>query len=192
MTDKKQKNTERDGTPMLSALPDWGTATTRDRLAIPEHPGLTEAIGRVTIAHTHLELILRYTVKTLAGLSVKDALDATQGERISDIRRRIRRLFAETKPTDSELIRLDALLGAARRLSEKRNTVLHSAWSETPAHQAVMKGEDYRWNPAPSNQEVNALTDEILVLVKKINDARLRGFLYEATKRRKRRTSGGN
>jgi hypothetical protein len=79
-----------------------------DRLAIPNHPGLTEAIGRLAIAHTHLELILRYTVKTLAGLSVKDALDATNGERTSDVRRRIRRLFVEKRRPPSDVAKLDA------------------------------------------------------------------------------------
>ena len=135
MSDKKQKNTDNlNGTPMLSPLPDRRmTTASRDRLAIPQSPGLTEAIGRFAIAHTHLELVLRYTVKTLARLPVKEALDATNGERISDLRNRVKRLFVETKPAPSELTRLDALLGAARRLSEKRNTILHSVWSETLA-----------------------------------------------------------
>ncbi len=64
-----------------------------DQLAIPNHPELLEALGHLAVAHTHLELILRYTVKTLAGLSVKEALDATHRARTSDVRSRIRKLF---------------------------------------------------------------------------------------------------
>ena len=91
-----------------------------DQLTIPKHPGLLEALGRLAVAHTHLELILRYTVKTLAGLSVKEALDATNRARISDVRRRIRKLFEQKKPLELEKAKLEALLGAATRLSEER------------------------------------------------------------------------
>jgi len=186
MGDQKQKKTVKAESPTLSALPEWNTSPTSDsinRLAIPSHPGLTEAIGRLAIAHTHLELTLRYTVKTLAGLSVKDALDATHGERIFDLRKRIRRLFVETKPAASELVKLDALLGAAQRLSENRNRIFHSAWSQTDAGNAVLKREDHHWTPAPSAKEVNGITVQILALVGMINDARLHGFLHDATKK---------
>jgi hypothetical protein len=187
MADQKQKKNVKAQSPILSAFPEWNPSSTSDsidQLAIPSHPGLTEAIGRLAIAHTHLELTLRYTVKTLAGLSVKDALDATQGERISDLRKRIRRLFVEKKPAASELVKLDALLGAAQRLSENRNGIFHSAWSQTDAGNAVLKREDHHWAAAPSASEVNAITVQILALVGTINDARLHGFLHEATKNR--------
>jgi len=84
-----------------------------DKLGIPRHVGLVAALGRLAIAHTHLELILRYTVKTIAGFSVKEALDATYGEPISDVRKRVRRMFMEKTPPASEVSKLDALLGAA-------------------------------------------------------------------------------
>ena len=86
-----------------------------DILAMPQHPGLIEALGRLAIAHTHLELILRYTVKTVGGLSITEALDATRGERISDVRGRVRKLFLQIKPLPSEVAKLDALPGAAQR-----------------------------------------------------------------------------
>ena len=152
---------------------------TMQKLAIPQHPGLVEALGNLAIAHTHLELILRYAVKTVAGLSIEEALDATNRESISDVRKRLRSLFLEKKPTPSEVSKLDSLLGATRRLSEKRNGFLHSAWSETEAGEAVLKGEDYRWGAAPTKEQVDNVTTEILELVGKINDARLGGFIHE-------------
>jgi hypothetical protein len=66
-----------------------------EKLTIPRHPELIEALGRLAVAHTHLELIFRYTVKTLAPLTVKEALDATNGEKISEVRKRVRKLFIE-------------------------------------------------------------------------------------------------
>jgi hypothetical protein len=109
-------------------------------LAIPQHPGLLEALGRLAIAHTHLELILRYCVKTIAKQSIEEALDATEGDRISDLRNKIKQLFKERRSTALEKNSLDALLGHAKRLSEKRHSYLHRAWSETDAGQAVVKG----------------------------------------------------
>ena len=56
------------------------------KLAIPSHPGLVEALGRLAIAHTHVELLLRDTVKTLSALTIAQALDATSQDRASDLR----------------------------------------------------------------------------------------------------------
>lgn len=150
-----------------------------DKLSIPRHTDLVEAVGRLAIAHTHLELILRYTVKTIAGLSVKEALDATFEEHISDVRKRVRKLFMEKKPQASNVSKLDALLGEAQRLSEKRNEFLHSAWSETEAGKTILKGEDYKWKEAPNKLQVDKVTAEILKLVEKINTARLNGFIND-------------
>ena len=48
------------------------------RLTVPNRPQLLEAFGRLAVAHTHLERILRYTVKTLSGLSGPKSLDPTK------------------------------------------------------------------------------------------------------------------
>ncbi len=146
-------------------------------LAIPNHPDLLEALGRMAIAYTQLELVWRYTVKTLSGLSIKEALDATSKERTSDTRQRVRRLFLEKKPTGSETTRLDALIGAASRLTDKRNGYLHSAWSVSTAKEPIMKSEDHSWGPAPTRDEVEKVTSELLALGKEINQARLHGFI---------------
>lgn len=64
-----------------------------NKLSIPKKNA--EALGHLAMAHTHLELILRYTVKTIAGLTVQEALDATNEERTSDVRKRIRSTAAQ-------------------------------------------------------------------------------------------------
>src|SRR5262249_55676283 len=94
-----------------------------------------------TACHHPARRILRYTVKTLAGLSVKEALDATHRARTSDVRSRVRKLFEQKKTLESEKAKLEALIGATARLSEERNKILHSAWSETEAGVTVRKRE---------------------------------------------------
>lgn len=157
--------------------------STMQKLAIPQHQGLLEALGRLAIAHTHLELILRYCVKTIAEQSIQEALDATEGERISDLRLKIKQLFKDRKPTSSEKNSLDALLGQAKRLSERRHSYLHRAWSETHAGHAVVKGEDHLWGPAPSSSEVEGVASEILTLGETLNHERLHGFIRDVVQR---------
>lgn len=153
--------------------------------AIPRQPGLLEALGRLAIAHTHLELILRYTVKTLSQMSVTEALDATSRDRISEVRSRIKRLFREMKPFPSEEAKLDALLGASSRLSQSRNDYLHSAWSETESGEALLKQENHQLGPAPSIAQIEQITSEILELTKNINQSRLHGFIHDVVERHK-------
>lgn len=156
-------------------------------LESPSDPRLVEALGTLVIAHTHLELILRYTVKTLACLTVSEALDATSEDRISDLRNRIQRLFKERKPTEREKAQLDALLHRAKQYSDNRNTYIHSTWSTTDSGQALMKGADHRWGPAPTPAEVAALTDKIRSLRKELDQARRDGFIAQVVQRHKDR-----
>lgn len=158
---------------------------TMDTLSIPRQDGLTEALGRLAIAHTHLELVLRYSIKTLSGITIQEALDAAAEERIHDLRKRLRKFFLEKKPTPTEESQIDALLGAAQRLSEKRSEFHHSAWSETQIGQAVLKGEDNKWQEAPKSANVDKVTHELLELVEKINNARLHGFVFTVVERHK-------
>jgi len=153
------------------------------QLTVPNRPELLGALGRLAIAHTHLELILKYCVKTIAKQSVEEALDATEGNRISDLPIKIKQLFKERKPTALEKNSLDALLGCARRLSKKRNSYLHRAWSETPEGLTVMKGEHYQWGPAPSDAEIEGVTSEIVALGERLNHERRHGFIQEVMQR---------
>ncbi len=59
---------------------------------VPEDPALRAAFGEVALRHEHLSHILRMTIKTLAGLEVNDALDATAFDGASLLRDRIRKL----------------------------------------------------------------------------------------------------
>jgi hypothetical protein len=152
-------------------------------LTVPNRSELHKVLGRLAIAHTHLELILRYCVKTIAKQSVEEALDATEGDRISDLRIKIKQLFKERGATALERNSLGALLGRAKLLSEKRHAYLHRTWSETPEGQAVVKGEDYQWEPAPSDAELERVASEILALGEKLNHERRHGFIQEVVQR---------
>ncbi len=152
-------------------------------LSMPSDQELVMALSKLAIAHTQLELVLRYTVKTLSGLSIADALDATSQDRMPALRERIKQLFKEHKATPTEKVRLDALLQRAKRLTDKRNNFLHSVWSSTPEGRALMKGADHAWGPAPTAEDVQTVTSDLLALYQELNDARLHGFIAQVANR---------
>ena len=152
-------------------------------LNVPNRPKLLEALGRLAIAHTHLERILRYTVKSLSGLSGTKSLDPTRRKPISDLRKRIKKRFKKHKPSAAETYRLDELLEKAKILSGRRNSYMYRAWSETEAGQTILHGEDLQLGAVPSEAVIERVASEILALGKKINDARLHGFIHDVVQR---------
>jgi len=158
-------------------------ALSMHRLTVPNRPQLLEALGRLAIAHTHLERILRYTVKTLSGLSGPESLNPTRRKPISDLRKRIKKRFKKHNPSAAETYRLDELLEKAKLLSGKRNSYMHRAWSKTEAGQAILLGEDLQLGAAPSEAVIERVASEILALGKQINDARLHGFIHDVVQR---------
>ena len=51
------------------------------QLTIPNKPELVEALGRLAMGHAHLEVVLKYTFKTLSRLSIREALDQMKKNR---------------------------------------------------------------------------------------------------------------
>jgi hypothetical protein len=147
------------------------------QLTIPNKPELVEALGRLAMGHAHLEVVLKYTFKTLSRLSIREALDQMKKKRTAFVRKRIRRLFLEKNPEPEDIAQLEELLNEAKKLSGKRNDLLHSAWSESPAGQPIIKSEDHTWGLAPSKEEVDRITSEIVNLGNQINHERLHGFI---------------
>jgi hypothetical protein len=149
------------------------------RLTVPNRPQLLEALGHLAIAHTHLERILRYTVNTVSGTSGTKSLDPTRSKPISELRKKVKKRFKKHAPSAAETYRLDELLEKARLLSEKRNSYLHRAWSETQVGQALLIGEGLQVEAAPSEAAVERVASEMLALGKKIDYARRYGFIHE-------------
>jgi len=152
-------------------------------LNVTNRPKLLEALGRLAIAYTHLEWILRYTVKSLSGFSGTKSLDPTRRKPISDLRKRIKKRFKKHNPSAAETYRRGELLEKARLLSGKRNFYMYRAWSETEAGQAVLHGEDLHLGAVPSEAVIERVASEILALGKKINDACLHGFIHDVVQR---------
>lgn len=148
-------------------------------LVLPDDVELLKAAGRVAFAHGQLELALQMTVKTLAGISVREALDATDTMKAYELREKIKKLFRQKTKNEVSKSKLDALLNKAKRLSERRNKFIHRPWAKNAQGEWVVKDEEHEWGPPPSVEELNLLASDISQAMNEFNDARLRGFVKE-------------
>jgi len=119
------------------------------------------------------------TYKTLSNLAVKEALDATAGMKNWQLRDETKKLFNQHTRDRVLRARLQAILGECRRLSERRNDLIHNAWAIAGDGSAVVKSPDHQWMPAPTSEDLNQLALEITELTERLNRERLHGFIQD-------------
>ena len=136
----------------------------------------------MAVAHGHLELVQKFLVRSLAGVSMIDALNSTEFERISDVQKTVKKLARSRQFPEHIMVRLRSLLNKATSLSRKRNEFVHRAVQMNRQGQLVQKRDDHTWGPAPTLEDLDELSQEILQLSKEINQQRLRGFIRDACK----------
>lgn len=147
---------------------------------VPADKDLLAAIGEVALRHEHLNHILRMTIKTLARLDVKEALDATAYDSSSQLRERIKKLARQRLGEGEPLLKLQALLERCKRGTEKRNDLIHSVWGKELDGEPARKGSGDEWGPLPTVSELHDLAERLSQLTSQLNEARLEGFLHEA------------
>lgn len=147
---------------------------------IPEDRELLAALGIITLRHSHLDHILRMTVKTLSEVSIEQAKDATAFEGSGVLRHRIRKLAKRRLGEGAALIQLQALLECCRRATEKRNILIHNIWAQELDGEPKVQTQNHKWEPLPTIDELNALSTELSSLASELNNARLDGFLSQA------------
>ena len=148
-------------------------------LELPKDHELLIAAGRVALRHGQLEYMLRLVVKTLAGLTINEAMDATREHKNWEVRDEIKKLISQKTKDRSLILKARALLGESGRLSDRRNELLHKPWAIGEDGTVVVKSADHAWVHGTSTKDLNGLADQILELVVKLNHARLHGFIHE-------------
>lgn len=147
---------------------------------IPEDSNLLAAYGELSLRHEHLTHILRMTIKTLARLEVSEALDATAYDGASRLRERIKTLARQRLGEGEALLKLQAILEQCKRVTEKRNELIHSVWGKELDGEPFRRGIDHVLQPLPTVEELKKVGAEILRLTESLNKARLEGFLAES------------
>jgi hypothetical protein len=147
---------------------------------MPEDPAWQQAYGRVAIVHAQLDHILRMFIKSLAGVTVEEALAATEREGSAVLRDRIRKLAKSRLGEGQNLIKVQALVERCRQATERRNEWTHNIIGRDMdgTEEAMFKGGQ-KWGPLPAVSEMDALVEAMYQLIGEINYARLHGWLAQ-------------
>jgi len=151
---------------------------------VPQDQGLLAAFGEVALRHEHMIHILKMTIKTLANLTPGEALAATEYEGSSRLRTRIGKLARKRLGEGTPLLKLQALLNRSKRLTERRNQLVHSLWAQELDGEAQLRDAHGSTQPLPSVEQLKNLAQEIESLTTELNHERLDGFLKAALEER--------
>ena len=154
---------------------------------VPDDKELLSAIGVVTLRHEHLNHILKMTIKTISGLSPAEASFALKYEQSSSLRRRINKLARKELGEGQALLKLQAILGRAEKVTKKRNKLIHGLWAKELDGDPGIMDDPGELKPLPSVEELNQLSIEIAEITQELNEARLEGFLKEALNERSKK-----
>ena len=147
---------------------------------VPEDEALLAAFGEVGLRHEHLNHILRMTIRTLANLEIDEAIDATLHDSPSTLHERVRKLARQRLGEGHALLKVQALIGRCRRLTDKRNEYVHSVWARELDGPSMRRDRNSEWLPLPTLLELQALSSELLKITGELNKARLEGFIFQA------------
>jgi hypothetical protein len=140
------------------------------------------SIGKVALRHAQLDNQFRMLVGDLTAVSKEEALDATVRDGSGQLRERVKRLAKAQFTEGPALVRLQALLERAARVTAKRNELMHAVWGTELDGGDMVRGDDHVFRPAPDAAELDSLEDAIAKILDDIIYARKKGFLAEALK----------
>jgi hypothetical protein len=155
---------------------------------VPKDPALLAAFGEVALRHEHMNYELRLIIKSLAGVTVAEAIAATRYESSRQLRDRARKLARKRLGEGAQLIKLEAILASCRALTERRNELVHGLWAKGINGEAQIRSAFGDPRALPSVEELRGLAREIEAVTKQMNIDRLRGWLHEALSRQRSRT----
>ncbi len=154
---------------------------------LPEDQAVLASIGKVAIRHGQLDYVLRMTVKSIAGVTIAEALDATGGMTSGRLREQVLALARRRLRESPALLQLRALLTRSKRATARRNALLHGLWARELEGNDVYRSDGQSFGPIPPVSELDALADELYAVTVALNSARLDGFLRLALEETGRR-----
>jgi hypothetical protein len=146
---------------------------------VPDAPTL-QALGLVALRHGQLEYALRMVIKSLNGQDVLPALESTFRKPAWWLRDSIVSIASDRLGPGTHLLKLGDLIERAEGASTKRNKYLHSLYARELDGDPMLLGDDHKWEPVPTPEELTELAREIITIADELHEARLHGFLKEA------------
>ncbi len=160
--------------------------------SLPQDPQTLAAIGAVAVRHGQLDNALRMTVKSISGIGLVPALDATEGMSSHKLRQLIRKM-ARKKLGDASngYLLVAALLTRAQEVTRQRNELMHGLWAfDLDEGRDRFRHKGREWRKTPETDELMALADETVQITNELHEARLHGFLKEALNKLKESSVG--
>ena len=100
--------------------------------------------------------------------------------RSRSLRKRINKLARKELGDSKALLKLQAVLGRAEGVTDKRNKYIHSIWAKELDGDPGIMGVSGQLKPLPTIKELEELSKEIEEITKELNQARLEGFIFDA------------
>ena len=145
---------------------------------IPKDPDFLQAFAHVSLTHAHLDYSLRMCVKTLADVSVHEALEATEYAGSKRLRDRIRKLAKMRLGEGTALVKLQSLLKRCAAASADRNELIHNIVArDQDSEEFQIRSSDHSWRELPKADELFTLAQRLTALAVELNHARLAGWL---------------
>jgi len=94
----------------------------------------------------------------------RKARDGTKRLPSSELRKRVKKAAEKRFDDPILLTKLDALLTRSEKLTEKRNRLIHDITYHTKSGEFVLKEDNEPHRPYPSAEELNKITDEVLLV----------------------------
>ena len=153
-------------------------------LSLPNDKRVLENFGILAIRHGQLDGMLKMLLRDLADISIEEVLHATHYTNSSELRKRIQKIGKQRLGEGQALLKLQAFLGRADELTEKRNEFIHSTWGHELDGEPVVRKSGNNWQPAPDAETLDVLNQSIFNLISEIRDARFGGFIEKALAKR--------
>jgi len=154
---------------------------------VPDDPAVLAGIAKVAIHHGHLDYALRLMVKSLAGVTLKVALDATERQTTGPLMDQVRALARRRLGECSELVKVRALLTRAKKLTNRRNQLMHGLWAiKDVGGPPTFQPAGGRLGRIPRAKDLELLADDMFTLSNEMHWERRHGFLAEALDAKKK------
>lgn len=147
---------------------------------VPEDKNLLAAMAEVTLRHEQLHHVLKMTVKSIANLTVEEALESARFIGAKPLRDRVKILAKKRLGESPPYLKLEAILSRARRLSDKRNCFVHGLYAKEMDGDPGILGAPGEIEPLPTVEELKQLASDLESLTNELNHERLEGFLKHA------------
>jgi hypothetical protein len=148
---------------------------------------LLAALGEISLRHGHIDHVMKLLIKTFSDVTIQEAMDATARESSWNLREWVKKLARDKLGKGPALVKVQALLERASRITERRNALVHILCGKDQDGNPVAATEDLTvWKPLPTVADLNALAADMAALRVDISKARGKfGFITQALVKKK-------